>query len=222
MTNDFPSLPGRLLGMFTSPGAVFEKLAQRPVWVGAILVAAVLGFLGTILAPAELFEATIREQLQNSGQPMPDSLGAAAGIAKLVGSLAALIVGPLMTALMAGIVALIFSFAMGDEGKYKQYLAATSHAFFIPSLSALALLPLKIGAGDLQLRFSIGTFLPFLEDGWLATGLSWLDLFALWGWALVALGVSKIDPKRSWGSAATILLSLVVVITMGFALAFAR
>jgi len=222
MTNDFPSLPSRLLGMFTSPGAVFEKLAQRPVWIGAILVAAVLVGLSTILAPAELFEATVREQLQNSGQPIPDSLSAVGLFAKIAGTAAAVIVDPLMTALMAGIVTLIFVFAMGGSGTYKQYLAATTHAFFIPALSALALLPLKISAGDLQLRFSIGTFLPFLEDGWLASGLSWLDLFGLWGWVLVALGVSKIDPKRSWGSAATIILTLVVVLTMGGALIFAR
>jgi hypothetical protein len=30
----------------------------------------------------------------------------------------------------------------------------------------------------------------------------------------VALGVSKIDPKRSWGSAAAVVLGLVVFVTM--------
>jgi hypothetical protein len=68
----------------------------------------------------------------------------------------------------------------------------------------------------------VGTFFPFLDDGWLASGLSWLDLFGLWAWVLVALGASKLDPKRSWGSAAAIILTVVVALTFGFAALFAR
>ncbi len=125
--------------------------------------------------------------------------------------------GPLITALMAGIVALLFLFVLGDQGTYRQHLAVVAHSFLIPALGTAALLPLRILARDPQLRLSVGTFLPFLEDGWIATGLGWLDLFALWAWVLVGLGASKLDPERSWGSATSLLLALVVVVTFGIA-----
>ena len=149
-------------------------------------------------------------------------MGAAVTFGRIAAAVGALVVGPLFTAAIAGLVALIFLFALGDEGSYKQHLACLSHAFLIPAISNLALLPLRIQAQDLQLRFSVGTFLPFLDDGWLASALSWLDLFGLWAWVLVALAASKLDPKRSWGSATAIILTIVVALTFGAAAIFAR
>lgn len=212
-----PSLTRRLLAVFLAPGDLFERLAKEPVWVGALLLGAVLGAVAAIAAPAELYEASMREQLMGTGRPVPDDLSAGATIARVFGSVAALIIGPLMTAAVAGIVALIFLFGFGDEGSYRQHLAVVSHAFLVPALSTLALVPLKIQAADLSLRLSVGTFLPFLEDGWLSRGLGWLDLFGLWAWVLVALGVSKIDPRRSWGSAAGVILGIVVFLTFAVA-----
>lgn len=208
-----PSLPRRFLAVFFSPGELFERLAKEPVWVGALLLGAVLGALAAIAAPAELYEAGMREQLLDAGRPVPDDLSAGATIARIFGSVAALIVGPLIAAAMAGIVAFIFLFGFGDQGSYRQHLAVVAHAFLVPAVSTLALVPLKIQAADMRLRLSVGTFLPFLEEGWLSLGLGWLDLFGLWAWVLVALGVSKIDPERSWGSAAGVILGIVVFLT---------
>ena len=56
----------------------------------------------------------------------------------------------------------------------------------------------------------LGTFAFFLEDGYLLRFLSFLDLFGLWGWALVGLGVAKIGRKDSWAPAAAIVLLIPV------------
>jgi hypothetical protein len=209
-----PSLPRRLLAVFLSPGELFERLSRDPAWAGALLLGAVLGAAAAVLVPTELYEVGIREQLLRAGRPVPDDLSTASNLARIAGSLVALVVGPIITALMAGVVAFIFTFVLGGQGSYRQHLAVVAHAFLVPAMSALALVPLKIQAADLQLRLSVGTFLPFLDEGWLSSALGWLDLFGLWGWVLVALGVSKIDPKRSWGSAAAVVLGLVVFVTM--------
>jgi hypothetical protein len=212
--SQLPSLPRRLLAVFLSPGDLFERLSRDPAWVGALVLGAVLGAGAAILVPPELYEAGMREQLVRAGRPVPDDLSAAANIARIFGSLAALVIGPILTAAMAGVVAFIFTFVFGDQGTYRQHLAVVAHAFLVPAVSALALVPLKVQAADLRLRLSVGTFLPFLEEGWLSSALGWLDLFGIWGWVLVALGVSKIDPKRSWGSAASVILALVVFVTV--------
>lgn len=221
-TTPVRALPRRLIDLVFSPGKLFEYLAANPVWLGALLVGAAVAALGTFLVPSELFEATMRRQILDSGGQMPGNMEQAARIGKIAAGVGALIVGPLFTAAVAGLVAFIFAFVLGDEGTYRQHLAALAHAFVIPSLSSLILLPLRISAQDMQLRLSIGTFLPFLEDGWFATALSWLDLFGLWAWVLVGLAASKIDPKRSWFSASAILLTIVVILTFAFAAIFAR
>jgi hypothetical protein len=217
-----PSLPQRVLSVIVSPGKLFERLAARPVWAGALILGAVLALIASALAPAELFEATMRRQIQNRGGQVPDNLEQAVTIARIAGSLGALIMGPLFTAAIAGLVSLIFLFVLGDAGTYRQHLSMLAHAFLIPGIGNLAMLPLRIQAQDLQLRLSVGTFFPFLQDGWLASALSWLDLFGIWAWVLVALGASKIDPKRSWTSATVIILSLVLVVTFGLAAIFGR
>lgn len=221
-TSDLPALPRRVLDVFVAPGTLFERLTRHPVWIGAVLLAAVLASLATVLAPPELMEAALRERILERGGALPGDLGRAVTITRIGSVIGALILGPLLTAAIAGVVALIFLFVLGDEGSYKQHLATLSHAFLVPGFGNLALLPLRIQAQDLQLRLSVGTFFPFLEDGWFATALSWLDLFGLWGWLLVALGASKIDPKRGWGSAAAVILSLVVAITFALAAIFGR
>lgn len=209
-----PSLPRRFLAVFLSPGDLFERLSRDPSWVGALILGAALGAAAAVLVPTELYEVGIREQLLRAGRPVPDDLSAASNVARIAGSLAALLVGPIITALIAGVVAFIFTFVFGDQGTYRQHLAVVAHAFLVPAVSALALVPLKIQAADLRLRLSVGTFLPFLDEGWLSSALGWLDLFGIWGWVLVALGVSRIDPKRSWSSAAAVVLGLVVMVTM--------
>ena len=79
------------------------------------------------------------------------------------------------------------------------HLAVVAHAFLVPAVSALALVPLKIQAADLRLRLSVGTFLPFLDEGWLSSALGWLDLFGIWGWVLVALGVEEWREEEGGG-----------------------
>jgi len=198
--------------LFT-PGELFEILAANPLWVGALVLGALIGAAGAALVPTELYEGVIREQMMSADRPIPDDLSSVAMFGRIAGTVGALVVGPLITMAMAGIVSMIFIFVLGDDGTFKQHLASVSHAFLIASLSTVVLLPLKIITGDLQIRLSIGTFMPFLGEGWLASALSWLDLFAIWAWVLVGLGASKIDRGRSWTSAAAVILGLVVVIT---------
>lgn len=217
-----PSLPRRVVATFVSPGPLFERLSENPLWIGALLVAAVATALGTFLAPTELFEEMLRRQMLERGVEVPSNLDQTVLFARVASGVGALVVGPLLTAAMAGLAAFVFAFVLGDQGSYRQHLSVVSHAFLVPAVGNLLLLPLRIQTGDLALRLSVGTFLPFLDEGWLASALSWLDLFGLWGWILVALGATKIDPRRSWASATSVVLGLVVVVTFAVALIVAR
>ena len=124
----------------------------------------------------------------------------------------------LMTFFSAGLYALIFAFVLGDQGKYRQYLAITAHAVFIPALVGLFLTPLRISTENPQFTLNLGSFFFFLPSGYLLGVLTAMDLTQIWSSLVVAQGARAIDNRRSFASAAAILIAIVFV----FALIFGR
>ncbi|MFH1764333.1 MAG: YIP1 family protein, partial [Gemmatimonadota bacterium] len=122
----------------------------------------------------------------------------------------------IMAFVLAGIVTLFFSFLFGDEGRYVQYLSVVAHASVISALGALLLVPLKLSQGDPSVTLSLGTFAFFIEDGYPLRVLRLLDLFALWSYGVMAIGVTKIDPRRGFGFALTFFFIFALVFALIF------
>lgn len=211
---EFPSLPNRLLNVFLSPGRVLEAVARHPVWVGALVVGALLVTLQTALIPFDLIMAAQRQAVLESGRDMPETF---MNIMRFVTPVIATIGVSLFTFISAGLYWLIFAFVLGDEGRYRQYLAVGSHALFVPAVIGLTLVPLKIMTEDPQATLNLGLFLFFISDGYWADVFRLMDLTGIWSALIVAQGAHAIDPRRSFGSAAAITIG----ITLAFALMFA-
>ena len=145
-----------------------------------------------------------------------DNIETMARIGRIVGIGGAAVFWFVMSAAMAGLLTLIFAFILGDRGRYKQYLAVLAHAFLISAVGVLAVLPLKIAAQDASLLLSVGTFLPFLEEGYFARVLGFVDLFGLWSWAVVGIGVAALEPKRTVGGAVGIVMVIPIALAMIF------
>lgn len=216
-----PSLPPlhvRIGQVFFSPGNLVEALAAKPAWAAALVVGAVLVLAQTLLIPADVWDAAFREAILAQGREVPEGFGAGGTFmrvsAVIFGALGYLI----MTFLFAGVVTLIFAFVMGDEGRYRQYLAVLGHAWLIPAVIGLLLLPLKISQENPQLTLNLSSFLFFLPEGYLTKVATMLDLSQVWAWLVIAQGAHAIDRRRSFGSAATVLMVLVVLLAMLFAL----
>ena len=106
----------------------------------------------------------------------------------------------------------------GDEGRYRQYLAVGAHALLVPAVIGLALVPLKIMTGDAQATLNLGLFLPFLADGYVTNVFRLLDITGIWSALIIAQGAHSIDAKRSFGSAATVVLAITLVFALIFAI----
>lgn len=213
-----PSFPVRVAQTFFSPGKLSESLAANPVWFAALILGAALVALQSALIPAEVWEAMFRETMIQRGQAVPEGMGSG-GVAIM--RISALVAGPIMYCVMAflfaGVVTLVFSFILGDEGRYKQYLAMMAHALVIPSFVGLLLVPLRISEQNPQLTLNLGTFLYFLPEGYLSKVLTMLDISQFWAWAVVGLGAHAIDRRRSVGSAVSVLIGLSVILALIFA-----
>ena len=213
-----PPFPKRVVQTFFSPGDLTEALAKHPAWGAALILGAILVVGQTVLIPAEVWDVMFRETMLRQGREMPAGFGAAGTFMRISAVVGGAIGFFLMTLLFAGLTTLIFAFVMGDEGKFRQYLAVMAHAWLIPAIVGFALLPLKISQQNPQFTLNLGTFFFFLPEGYFLKVLTMLDLSQAWAWLVLAQGAHAIDSRRSFGSAATILMVLFVAMAMLFAI----
>ena len=67
-----PALPLRALQVLYAPGELFTKLRERPAWLSALLLGGALVAASFLLVPIEVWEATFRERMINSGRTLPN------------------------------------------------------------------------------------------------------------------------------------------------------
>ena len=209
-----PGLPARLVAVFLSPGRLMQQLAAEPRWVGALLVGAFLVGLSIALIPTEIFLEAQRRAALERGVDFPAMTDNAVRIMRIVIPATSVLFSVVFSFVFAGIYTVIFAFILGDEGGFKQYLAAITHAWFIASLVGLLLTPLRISTGDPQFTLNLASFFFFLPDGYFLNVFRVLDLTQIWSTLVIAQGAHAIDKRRSFGSAAAILLTLLVLVAL--------
>ena len=216
--SSLPPLPARLVAVFFSPGRLMDELVLDPRWIGALLVGAALVGLSVALIPVDVFMEMNRQAALERGREFPEMTERARELMRVVIPLGSVVSTLAFTAVFTGVYTIIFAFVLGDEGRFRQYLAVVSHAYFIPLLFGLLVTPLRISTGDPQFTLNLASFFVFLPDGYVLNVLRVFDLTQIWSTLVIAQGVHAIDRRRSFSSAATILL----VLFTGTALVIAR
>lgn len=209
-----PSLPTRLLWVFVSPGNLAARLAETPRWVGALLVSAALIGLSMALIPIDVFMEAQRQAALERGTEFGELPEAAVNAMRLFFPAVAMLTTVLISFVFAGVYTFVFAFILGDEGRFKQYLAVLTHSWFIAALFSLLLTPLKIQTGDPRFTLNLASFVFFLPDGYLLNVFRALDITQLWSTLVFAQGAHAIDPRRSFGSAAAIGLGILLALAL--------
>ena len=206
-----PAFVKRLWMVFVQPGDLFGQLALNPAWYPMAAFVAIVVGLSLWFLPAEAFEAVMQARIppdQAAGMPQisPEVIRwtGVGGIAVIT------FLFPLVLSLISYV---IFVFIRGDEATFKQHLCVMSHVGVITAVGSLFMMPLRMRSLDIEQILSVGTFFPFLPDGFLLNMLTGIDLFALWGSVVAGLGLSVIS-RKSWGSTASILVALLVVVAI--------
>lgn len=209
-----PALWRRLLDAFFSPGKMVSDVAARPRWIGALLVCLALLALATWLLPPELFAEAQRRAALARGVEAPPMTDRGLQTLHLIATLGGAMGFAVITFILSGLYTVIFAFVLGDEGGFKQYLAIFVHAAIIPALLSLPLVPLRIATGDAQFNLSLASFVLFLPGSYFLNVLRMMDLTQIWSSLVVAAGARAIDRRRSFASAAAILLGIQLVVAL--------
>lgn len=191
------------------PADLFQALANRPVWFPMLAFAALAAGSSMLFVPGAVWEQTMSAAGPEAAEAM-GGMGAAVMRVFSPFAAAAAIFGSALFLTAVSFVA--FVFIRGDEAKFRQYLSIFAHTAIIGALGAYVYLPFRLRSEDLQLTFSVGTFMPFLGEGYLANVFQIMDLFGLWTVVVAALGISLLDERRRWGSTAVVAVALLLVV----------
>lgn len=204
-----PSLPVRIVQVFTSPGKLFEALRERPVWLGVLVTLIVVGVVAGLLVPEEAWRSMIADQMPPDADP--EQIEGTVRFWSTLGPILGVILTPISIALVAGLLILAYNVVLGGEASFRQLFSATTHAYVILTVGGLVGLGLLAASGE-QVVLSPALLLPEMGDGYLARFLERINIFALWTIAVLGIAVSRIYPKRSAGGGIAYLLVLYLLL----------
>jgi Yip1 domain len=226
-----PGLLDQILGVFTEPVTLFQKLNLAPSWLWAILVSLLVGLAITIAWGLKVdVDAMLRPALEANPKIGADQIDMIIGMQKkfiLPFSVLGAVVFPFLAALLVGFVYWLVGRGMA-EGEPPTYVHALSAAA-VPGLvmlpHGLAILVMclvrEVGGAtpDKLAPTSLGFFLH-PDSPKLQAMMILLDPFILASWGLTWLATRHIMRLKAPG--ATICTVIVVLFTIGMRLLGAR
>lgn len=201
-----PALPARLVGVLLSPQQTFERIAARPTWLGALAVVTVILaatnflFLRTEVGRMALLDEQVR-QVERFGMTVSDAQYAemqrTLDVSVLFGSVGPLVMTPVVTLGLAGLLYGIFT-VLGGGATFRQVAAVVAHSGAVSVLQQLFLAPLNYVRESLSSTTNLAIFVPFLDEGHLVTRfLGAIDLFIVWWLAVLAIGLAVLYRRRA-------------------------
>ncbi len=212
----------RALGIVVGPRAVFEELARRPAWLGAILVLSIFSLVVSIFLYDPVILPTMMEQAEQqttSSEQLAraEEMYASPVMKFFVSGMAG--VGNFVWVFVTGLLlAGACSFLLGAAASWKQGVAVASHAFLVFLPRSILALPIMLSRGTADVSLGPGVFFPASEaEGFgghfLATFLGGLDLFNLWVLALAILGMA-VATRQTTGRVGRVVVPGYIVILL--------
>jgi Yip1-like protein len=223
-----PGLLARITGVLFSPRPTYAAVAAKPRSFGVMLVVVlVMGIAQGIFLSSELGQKiALDTQIKamesfglNVTDQMYDRLEEGMKRAAITTPIAQAIFLPIVIAIEAGILLLIFSLLMGGAAKFKHVYAIVAHSSVIVALQQLFTMVLSFASGKTA-GANLGIFVPMLDEKNVATlFLGSIDLFYVWATISLAIGLGVLY-KRSASAIATTLLGIYAAVAL--VIAFVR
>jgi len=219
-----------VIDMIVSPSTAFANLREGPTWGWAFLIAAVLGIIGSLMtAPtvAHVMQTTMPAQLAANpsiAKLPPDQQQAminnTLAISKIVAqfSFVFIVAAILIAGLVQGLIMMIANAIGHGDGSFKKYFALSVNVSVIGlglASVVIGIIVLVRGPDSFDSTSAVQSAVPSLAllvpgaKGALAGFLGTFQIFALWGTALLALGmtgVGRIPRGAAWVTAIAMLL----------------
>lgn len=209
-TADLPNLAVRVVHLFVAPARLFDRLRERPAWLGALALSLGLGLLAIWLLPVELMQDFFRAQLPAEAPPeVLERQVAMQTSLRWINPVVGVVLGSLIT---AGVLLFVFNPILGGSARYRQLFAATTHAMIIPAVGGVLTVPLQRATESFQTMMSLHLLAPDLDAGFLLFFLQGMNLFGLWAAVVLGVGMGRIYDDVSERTGVVTVLGLFVLL----------
>jgi hypothetical protein len=197
----------RLIGVIFSPQATFTRIVARPRWIGALAVVTIIislasfAFLSTNAGQTAWLDQQVRQSEAFGRAMTADQYANMEKIAKYVGYIGGgttLLMVPVISMVLAGILFAIFNAVLGGAATFKQTAAVVSHAGAISVIHQLFILPLNYARESMSSATNLGLFVPFLDESNIVSRfLGTIDLFIVWWLIVLAIGLGVLYRRKT-------------------------
>jgi len=201
------SLLSRFVGVITSPKATFHTATAHPRWFGMLaLVTIVVAICVTLPMTTEAGRQAALDnqvqQMENFGVQVSDEMySQMAGrmwIAPYQTFFSILIIGPIFSVIVAGILYAVFTAIMGGQATFKQLFAIYIHSTAVTAVAQLFTGPLNYFRGSMSSATTLAVLLPMIEDtSFLGRLLGMIDLFWIWWLVVLSIGLGVLYKRRT-------------------------
>lgn len=218
-------------GVLTEPSQTFEAIAGGPkknYWLTPVMIAVVLSLLSSFLfmrdpelarntmdkqkaKMSEKFDQNIKDgkMTQEEADNAMESMNPNSPFFKVIGYVGAL-VGPFIVLLLLSVIYLIVLKIMKSDVEFVNILNVVGLAMLISAVGSILAILISIMKGNMT-GVSPGIFLSEESIGEKAYAfLNKLDVFTIWFYAVIAIGLTKIA-KIDMAKSATIVFGLFLV-----------
>jgi hypothetical protein len=225
------SLFARFIGIIVTPKETFQSVVASPKVLGMLLLTAVLSAFFTALPMTTDAgkQAAIENQVQQIrsfgfqvNDQVYDQMEKGAGRLPYTTGISVLVFSPVVGVIFAGILFAIFNAALGGEASFKQVFSVSTHAGVISSVSAVLSGAVDYFSGRVGSVTNLGALLPMLpEKSFAANLLGTVDIFIVWSFIILAMGLAVLYRRRTQPIAIS-LLSVYAVVALVIAVLKSR
>ena len=217
------NLLARFIGVLFEPSATFASVAAYPKWLGMLLLTTVVIaiFASLPLTTPEGKEAYVDQSIKaierfgfDASDEMLAGMQKSAERAVYTTAISMLIVMPLFSLIISGILFAIFNAAMGGDARFKQVFAVVVHSGVISVIGAVFTGVINYMRGTMSSSVAnVGALLPMLPEGsFLANLAGMMDIFQIWGLVVLAIGLAVLYRRKTQPIATTFFVIYGVII----------
>jgi hypothetical protein len=200
-------LPARFAGIITSPRETFTRVVAFPRWLGMlVLVTAIAAIFTALPMTTEAGKAaTLRAQVQSVesfgmtvSDQMYDGMRRQVDFAAYTTAASVLVMSPVVTLVLTGILFAVFNVALGGEATFRQAFAVVVHASAITALQQLFTGPINYVRGEVTSATNLAALAPMVDaTSFAGRALAMIDIFLIWYLLVLAMGFAVLYRRKT-------------------------
>jgi Yip1 domain len=214
-------LLARFVGIITSPRNTFQSVVAHPRWFGmltltTVFVAAAAAAPMTTEAGRQAALDTQVSRMQSFGFQVTDEqyerMQQTIRFAPYTTAASFIVIAPLITLILGGILFAIFNAALAGDATFKQLFSVLVHAGVISALGQLFTAPLNLARGAVGSSTNLAVLLPMIDEGtFLGRLFAMIDVFVVWWVIVLAIGLGVLYRRRTQPIAIALLCTYAVI-----------